>query len=192
MTKMPETLDISDGSGLSTQIPRYLRVLIADAIIAFSRLEHCMSTSIWSYLKLDPREGRVFTNIGFDAKRRLARRLFRDRYDNSEYEIATSNIWPKLDNIAFDRNVLAHGRLFMYENRLLVGVLDRPMPEPEAHKGRIFDQLRLTQLRNIADHLSEMFSGLTELYADVSFRPLIQIDDRTDTALIDESRRLSR
>ena len=194
-------LVIDENTSLDQNLPRNLRVRICDAVLAFSELEHSLINLIAALLRLDPYEAAILTDISFTLKRGMARRMLfehmtkGDHLDRSEFDRATSNIWPAMDDLATDRNFLVHGRLRMVNAHRLLAISARPNhAAPETTLAAEFPISRLESATRGSRHLSEMFYELARRYSDPSLPQILTVEDRTEKGLegVMHSRRVKR
>jgi hypothetical protein len=136
------------------ELPDKLKLVIADAIVTFARMETTLLEIVWILEESTLEEKRELTldvvSKNFDKIKRVITRL-----PGAE----TNRIWPALKQLAKDRNLIVHGFWAVddaHDDRP-VALSHRFLESDDYVTAEYFDYRRFEFFQKRADHLLNMF-----------------------------------
>lgn len=131
---------------------------------------------IWSYIGVSSWHGRLLTGMDVRKKVEIAKSLCQEAIvqggsSREEFKKVSSQVWPSLDAIRNERNMLVHGLCYFLDKRCILAVSMRAKGGPESMSGMVFTRQRLERFIAITDHLSGLFSSLRDLQSALRTKP---------------------
>ena len=141
-----------DGTTWDFNLPDKLKIAIADAIVVFARLETITLETVWIFEDSTLEEKKDLTRDWVTKNFRKIKRVVR-----LIPEAKTDKIWPTLEHLAAERNLIAHG-FWSVDNAGRPTVLSHKFLESEDYvTGEIFDYARFEYFQKRADHMLNTF-----------------------------------
>jgi hypothetical protein len=131
-----------------------LKVAIADAVVVFGRMETTLLEIVW-----------ILEDSNLEEKQELTRDVVSKNFKKLKKVVKrlpgaeTDKIWPTLDNLASERNLIAHGYWAVAdkENDRPVVMSHKFLESEEYVTGEYFDYTRFDYFMKRAEHLLNTF-----------------------------------
>ena len=164
MTDDPnKVLDVPDVSRVTTDLPRSVKVAIADSIIALSRMEVAAESLIWALTGMDPATGRLLTAMDARPKFSVTRTLLTRKIPKLTSQTLPADFWEKLSELRDCRNEIVHGVWVMLDNSIPFAISYRT----KDHRGVIgsaYARDRLAAIASMADIMGRHFDRLEDAF----------------------------
>jgi len=140
------------GTTWTFELPDKLKIAIADSIVVFSRMETILLETVWileeSNLEEKRELTRDFVTKNFKKLKKVVKRL---------PGVETDKIWPTLENLADERNLIAHGFWAVGENDRPTVLSHRFLESEDYVTAEFFDYTRFEYFLKRAEHLLNTF-----------------------------------
>jgi hypothetical protein len=163
---------IGDTKRLSGEIPDAIKIAMASAIMAFSKMEMAAEHFIWDLLRLSSEDGKLVTSIDAKGKFELAKKLS-DRYLMPLHEDPekTKMAWAFVREMIEARNKMAHGIWSMIDGQTPVVASYRIPTEPGTVNSEHFPLERINAVSSTAGRVEAMFWALSTKLRSLPQKP---------------------
>jgi hypothetical protein len=130
------------------ELPDRLKIAIADCVVAFARIETIALETVW-----------VFEDSTLEEKRELTRDFVTKHFKKIKRVVKrmpgarTDKIWPTLEHLAGERNLIAHGFWAVNEEGRPVVLSHKFLKSEDYVIAEFFDYARFDYFLRRADHL---------------------------------------
>jgi hypothetical protein len=164
--------DLGDSSRISKGIPDSVKLLIANAIMAFAEMEVSAELVLWKLAGLSTDDGKLLTQLDSKEKFELTKK-FSERYQIPihAHPQTTSDIWSQIRMIVEARNKVAHGVWVMIDGNMPMAVTYRIPTGLGRIMGEHFPEERLALIAENCWKIKRLFDEMADHIASLPERP---------------------
>lgn len=157
-----ETIDI-DQSRLSDDIPDEVKIAVANALIAYSAMEHVAERLIWEISGLSFDDGRLLTQYDSSKRFQILRELL-ERYGIIVLpnRRTTLEMWAAIKILIPVRNLLIHGVWAMLDKTIPLAISARLSSDIGQVSGEAFRLERLQAMERQCYKIKKVFDAVSE------------------------------
>jgi hypothetical protein len=151
----------------SFDLPDRLKIVIADAIVLYSRIESCCVEIIWELEQADLERKKQIAKAWGDQNFRLLKQAV-DQIPGAK----TDKIWPALKSLTKERNLIGHGVwMWTNEGRPMVVWHSKFLEEDDWIGAEYFDWMRF-------DHFMKRATVLMNTFAQFKLLVVKAVDEQ--------------
>lgn len=166
----PPFIPLKPGERIDTRITDAHKIMMADVIERWAKLENCMDDLIWEILKVSFNVGRIITNrMDAAGKIKLLRQLGTIELTEAQYH-RISPVIDKIDLLREDRNFIVHGSwgTLLPASIPICGSVRPNAPNPDEVMLETFPD---TRMQTIAADIENAKQPLIALRAELAASP---------------------
>jgi len=134
------------------ELPEKLKIAIADCVVVFARIETIALETVWIFEDSTLEEKRELTGDFVSKHLKKIKRVVK-RIPGAR----TDKIWPTLEHLASERNLIVHGFWSVNEEGLPVVLSHKFLESEDYVSGEFFDYARFDYFLKRTNHLLNTF-----------------------------------